>query len=142
MARVAKLRYTKNAFLTTSIMIVVLFCIPRLGSGGSAWLNPLYEYFCLFIMFPLIVWLGAGGKVNGKKATLFCKFLGDISYPIYITHFPIVYVYMAWVKNNGYTLQEAWPIGLLAAVVSIILAYLLMKFYDLPVREWLRKKFL
>ena len=34
------------------------------------------------------------------KRQAVCKFLGDISYPIYITHYPLVYTYTAWVCNN------------------------------------------
>lgn len=142
LSRIGKLRYTKHAFLTASIMLVVLFSIPRLGDAESLWVNGLYECFCLMVMFPFIVWLGAGGKVHGKKASGFCKFLGDISYPIYITHFPIVYVYMAWVTNNNLSLGESWHAGLLVVAISIAVAYLSMRFYDLPVREWLRKRFL
>ncbi|MCD7972194.1 MAG: acyltransferase [Candidatus Azobacteroides sp.] len=142
LARIGRLRYTKNAFLSCSVLLVVLFSIPRLGGTDHLWMNGLYECFCLLIMFPLIVWLGAGGKVKGKKAAGVCKFLGDISYPIYITHFPIVYVYMAWVTNNEYTLGETWAYGLLVVIISITVAYLAMRFYDLPVRKWLRKLFL
>lgn len=142
LSRIGKLRYTKHAFLTASIMLVVLFSIPRLGDAESLWVNGLYECCCLMVMFPFIVWLGAGGKVHGKKASGFCKFLGDISYPIYITHFPIVYVYMAWVTNNNLSLGESWHAGLLVVAISIAVAYLSMRFYDLPVREWLRKRFL
>lgn len=142
LARIGKLRYTKNAFLLAAILLVVLLAMPRLGGVDSLWMNGLYECFCLMIMFPFIIWLGAGGKVKGKKASTFCKFLGDISYPVYITHYPIVYVYMAWVTNNGYTIEQSWHYGLLAAIVAILVAYITMKFYDLPVREWLRKKFL
>lgn len=142
LAKTAKLYYTKHAFLTASLLLVVLFSIPRLGGSENLWMNGLYECFCLIIMFPLIVWLGAGGKVNGKKASKICKFLGDISYPIYITHFPIVYVYMAWVTNNNLSLEQSWHVGLLCAVIAIIVAYISMRFYDIPVREWLRKRFL
>lgn len=142
LAKTAKLYYTKHAFLSASLLLVVLFSIPRLGGSENLWMNGLYECFCLIIMFPLIVWLGAGGKVNGKKASKICKFLGDISYPIYITHFPIVYVYMAWVSNNNLSLEQSWHIGLLCAVIAIIVAYISMRFYDIPVREWLRKRFL
>ncbi|MFT4222923.1 acyltransferase family protein [Dysgonomonas sp.] len=142
LAKTAKLYYTKHAFLTASLLLVVLFSIPRLGGSENIWMNGLYECFCLIIMFPLIVWLGAGGKVNGKKASKICKFLGDISYPIYITHFPIVYVYMAWVTNNNLSLEQSWHIGLLCAIISILVAYVSMRFYDIPVREWLRKRFL
>lgn len=141
LARVAKLRYTKNAFLIASLLLVVFLSMPHLGGNGNFW-NRLYECFCLIIVFPFVIWLGAGGKVKGKKASNICNFLGDISYPIYITHFPIVYVYMAWVTNNNLSLAESWHYGLLVLIISIAVAYLSMRFYDLPVREWLRKRFL
>lgn len=142
LARMGKLRYTKNAFLSATLLLVVLLSVPRLGDADSLWLNGLYECFCLIIMFPFIIWLGAGGKVQGYKASKVCKFLGDISYPIYITHFPIAYVYMAWVTNNNLTLEQSWHYGLLVVIAAVATAYLAMRFYDLPIREWLRKKFL
>ena len=142
LARMGKLCYTKNAFLSAALLLVVLLSVPRLGDADSLWLNGLYECFCLIIMFPFIIWLGAGGKVQGYKASKVCKFLGDISYPIYITHFPIAYVYMAWVTNNNLTLEQSWHYGLLVVIAAVATAYLAMRFYDLPIREWLRKKFL
>lgn len=142
LARTAKLYYTKHAFLTSSILLVVLFSVPRLGDADTLWINGLYECFCLIIMFPFIVWLGAGGKVKGKKGSMICKFFGDISYPLYITHFPFVCMYMAWVMNNDLTLAESWPMGVLCIVVAVVVAYVSMRFYDIPMREWLRKRFL
>ena len=142
LAKTVKLKFTKNAFLTSSVLLVLFMAIPRFGGSEHLWMNGLYECFCLMIVFPFIVWLGAGGKVKGKKASSICKFFGDISYPIYITHFPIVYVYMAWVTNNKLTLAQSWHVGLLCVVISILVAYGSMKLYDIPVREWLRKRFL
>lgn len=139
LAQTAKLKFTKNAFLTASLLLVLILSVPHIGGTDNRWMNGLYECFCLMIMFPLIVWLGAGGKVKGQKASKVCKFLGDISYPIYITHFPIIYVYMAWVTNNNLTLEQSWHVGLLCAVIAIVVAYLSMRLYDIPVREWLRK---
>jgi len=141
LARVGKLRYTKNAFFSASLLLVIFLSVPHLGGDNNIW-NRVYECFGLIILFPFIIWLGAGGKVSGKKASKVCKFLGDISYPIYITHFPIAYVYMAYVTNNRLTLEQSWHYGLLVVVAAIVVAYLSMKFYDLPIRDWLRKKFL
>ncbi|SHK94700.1 acyltransferase family protein [Chryseobacterium polytrichastri] len=142
LARVGKLKYTKNAFLTTSILLIILFAFPRLGGNTAPWKNAFYECFTLMILFPIVILLGAGGKVVGEKANQFCKFLGDISYPIYITHFPLVYVYMAWVTNGKHTLEEpiSWILGFVTVIISIIMAYVFMRFYDIPVRKWLSKK--
>lgn len=143
MARVCKLRYTKNAFLMASLFLVIFLSMPHLGGEDNVW-NRAFECVCLIFVFPLVIWIGAGGKVKGAKANKLCKFLGDISYPIYITHFPLVNVYMAYVTNNNLTLADAasWYMGGLVFVIAILIAYVSMRFYDIPVREWLRQKFL
>lgn len=142
LARTATLKYTGNAFLITSILLVFLFAFPRLGGHTAHWQNAFYECFTLIIMFPVVIVMGAGGKVTGEKANRLCKFLGDISYPVYITHFPFVYVYMAWAVNGKHTLEEpqTWMIGIATVIVSIVFACLFMKFYDIPVRKWLNNK--
>lgn len=141
LARIGKLRYTKNAFLSASLLLIVFLSVPHLGGDNNIW-NRLFECFCIIILFPFVIWLGAGGKVQGKKAAGVCKFLGDISYPVYITHYPIAYVYMAWVTNNKLSLAQSWPYFILTVIVSITVAYLTMKCYDIPIRNWLRRKVL
>lgn len=141
LARIGKIKFTKNAFLIAGLFLVILLSVPHLGGENNIW-NRVYECVSLIIFFPFIIWLGAGGKVEGKTAVKTCKFLGDISYPLYITHFPIAYVYMAWVTNNNLSLSQSWPYGVLVVILAISVAYITMRFYDIPVREWLRKKFL
>ena len=141
LARIGKLRYTKNAFLSASLLLIVFLSVPHLG-GDNNICNRIFECFCIIILFPFVIWLGSGGKVQGKKAAGVCKFLGDISYPVYITHYPIAYVYMAWVTNNKLSLAQSWPYFILTVIVSITVAYLTMKCYDIPIRNWLRKKVL
>ena len=41
--------------------------------------------------------------------TRVCKFLGDISYPLYMVHYPFIYLYYAWVKNENLTFTESLP---------------------------------
>lgn len=140
LAKTSKLIFTPKAFLATSIVLVVILAVPRLGGNSAHWQNALFECFALMIVFPFIIWLGAGGKVVGKKANKLCKFLGDISYPIYITHYPIVYVFYAWVVNGKNTLEDSWIAALATVIISIAFAYVSMKFYDIPVRKWLTQK--
>jgi len=116
--------------------------MPRVGGSGHLWMNGLYDSLSIIFVFPLIVFLGAGGEVKGKFAARLCKFFGDISYPIYITHYPLIYIYTAWVANNKVPLLQAFPVGLLVLFSSIALAYACLKLYDEPVRLWLKRKVL
>ncbi len=142
LARAVKLKYIQNAFMLTSILLVLAFALPRLGGHTSLWMNAAYECFALLVIFPLVILIGAGGKVFGESANRLCKFLGDISYPIYITHFPLVYVYMAWVNNGKHTLQEplSFVYAFLTVIIAVGMAWILLKFYDIPVRKWLGEK--
>ena len=140
LCRVAKLTQVKNAFFWCSLLIVLALSIPRIGSTDTLWMNGIYESLTIIFIFPLIVYLGASGEVKGKFATRLCKFLGDISYPIYITHYPLIYIYTGWVSTTKIPLREAYPVGLLVLISSIILAYACLKFYDEPVRQWLTRK--
>jgi peptidoglycan/LPS O-acetylase OafA/YrhL len=140
--RMGKLIHVKYAFFWCSLLIVMVLSIPRIGGSEHLWMNGLYDSLSIIFIFPLIVFLGAGGEVKGKFPSRVCKFFGDISYPIYITHYPLIYIYTGWVYSNKVPLREASPVGLLVFISSIVLAYACLKLYDEPVRQWLSKKVL
>lgn len=137
--RTARLAHIKNAFLICSILLAIVLCMPRIGGADRIWVNGMYDALMVILVFPLIVFLGASGKIENQVASKVCKFFGDISYPIYITHYSIIYIYTGWVASNKLKLEQAWPIGLLVLVSCISLAYVSLKFFDEPVRRWLRK---
>lgn len=102
-------------------------------------MNGLYDTVCFAILFPIIVYLGASGKTTDKYTTRVCKFLGDISYPLYMVHYPFIYLYYAWVKNENLTFVQSLPGAAALVIGSILLAYLCLKVYDEPVRKYLTK---
>lgn len=136
------IRIKKGTFWYCALIIIVILSSPRLGGEEHYWMNGLYESFCIIFIFPVIVSMGAGGKVTSKYSSRICKFLGDISYPIYITHYPLIYIYTAWVCNNNATIAEGIPYMILVFVVAIALAYASLKLYDEPVRHRLTERFL
>jgi peptidoglycan/LPS O-acetylase OafA/YrhL len=140
--RMGKLIHVKSAFGVCSLILIVVLFIPRIGGSDHLWMNGLYEAFCIILIFPLIVSLGAGGNLTGKYTTKICRFLGAISYPLYITHYPLIYIHIAWVANNKVPMQQGLLAGLALLIVSIAIAYASLKLYDEPVREWLKKRFL
>ena len=120
-----------------------LFSVPAFAKCGAVSLNGLYEFGCVLIVFPAIVWLAASGETTGKISARVCKFLGDISYPLYIVHYPIMYLFYAWlIENEHYSLGATWPVVLMVFGINITLAYICLKLYDEPVRRWLIKRFI
>jgi peptidoglycan/LPS O-acetylase OafA/YrhL len=48
---------------------------------------------------------------------------------------------VAWISNHkGVTIVQAWPYAFAILIGAIFLAYITLKWYDEPVRKWLRKK--
>jgi len=142
LSRMVKPGKIKNAFLWSSLLIIVVLSIPRIGGSENLWMNGLYDSLMIIFIFPLIVYIGASGKVTGTVASKVSRFLGDISYPIYIIHYPLIYIFTAWVVDNKVPMADAWLQALAVLVSSIAIAYGSLKLYDVPVRKWLAKKFL
>ncbi|KOP38042.1 acyltransferase [Flavobacterium sp. WLB] len=141
LSRLGKLIHIKGAFWVCSILITIVLALPRFGDENSLWMNGLYESFVIILIFPIIVVIGAGGQIKNAFSAKICKLLGDISYPIYITHYPLIYWYTAWVVDNKVSLQDGYVVGIGVLIASIVIAYLCLKLYDEPVRNWLQNKF-
>lgn len=140
--RIGKMINVKHAFWVCSLLVLAVLGMPRIGGSEHVWLNGLYESSCVILVFPLIVSLGAGGALNGKYSTNICTFLGRISYPLYITHYPLIYIYTAWVVDHKLSMRRTYPIALLVWFGSIALAYAYLRLYDEPIRNWLKERFL
>ncbi|UFH57379.1 acyltransferase [Spirosoma sp. KNUC1025] len=139
--RVSRPASIKHAFLWSSLLVAVVLLMPRIGGADHRWMNGLYEAFCIIIVFPLIVYVGASGMIRSQTEAKNCQFLGNLSYPLYMTHYVLVYFYVAWISNHrGITLWQAWPYALLTFSGAIVLAYTSLTLYDEPVKAWLRKK--
>jgi peptidoglycan/LPS O-acetylase OafA/YrhL len=142
LSRIFRPAKIKGAFWICSLSVVALLAIPRIGGAEHLWMNGLYDAVCCIVFFPFLVCLGASGKNAGTYTTRICKFLGDISYPLYMVHYPFIYLYYAWVKNEHLTFRESLPGAAGVVIGSIILAYICLKFYDIPVRKYLTNRFL
>ena len=137
----------RGAFGWASFLLALCLCFPRIGGHAHLWMNGIYDAFCILVMFPLIVAIGAG---NGKSAgtpgdNRLANWLGGISYPLYITHYPLIYIWTAWVFGpqhpSGHT-GKAWLLGIGLWLTAIAIGYTCLKLYDEPVRRWLSKRFL
>ena len=143
MARVFRERQPKpikgHVFLLCSLALAILLGFPSLGSKDA---NTIFQLVCILSFFPTIIWFGARGIVSGwrQKAV---SFIGRLSYPLYATHFPLIYLYITWVGSDGHPYEgysQPWVPALLTLVASVLIATLCLLAYDEPLRKWLNKK--
>ena len=128
---------SKLGFAGLSVLLLLAFLIPF-----SDW-NWLTEPLIVLFYFPLLIAIGAGATLN-QSFEKSCLFLGKISYPLYMTHYAVM-----WMFASYYTIYKPGTSQLTFIIISgtfllFGLAYLTMKFYDIPVRKYLterRKKF-
>lgn len=139
MTRGFRIRRIRGAFWMCSALIAVLLAMPYVSSDVSVW-NGVYDIICTLFIFPAIVWLGACGTTTDAFSTRVCGFLGRLSYPLYIVHYPVMYLFYAWVWNNGITLSRALPVCFVLFIGIIVLAWAAMRFYDTPVRRYLTER--
>lgn len=133
----------KGAFWICTVLLTLLLAVPYLEGMEPLCTNGIYEAFCIVIAFPILLWIGASGTTTDPKSTKVCKFLGDISYPVYVIHYPIMYLFYAWlIKNQLFTFAQTWQVALGIYALCILLAYLCLKLYDEPIRKYLAKRFL
>ena len=131
-----------GAFAVCSLLLVVALALPRFGGTERLWVNGLYEAVCVIVLFPLIVMIGAGEKDASGPSVRIARFFGDLSYPLYITHYPLIYIYTGWVVDKKVPPAQGALVGAGVFVAAVAIAYAGLKLYDEPARRWLGGKLL
>ncbi|MFV0565518.1 MAG: acyltransferase family protein [Flavobacteriaceae bacterium] len=142
LCRVIKVISIKNTFLLCSLLLILALSMPRIGGYNNLWANGLYDSLTIILVFPVIIYLAASGEIKTKTEDKIYTFLGDISYPIYIIHFPFACIFYAWVTENNIPIAQGVWMGIGILIISVVLSYVALKYYDEPIRKWLTKRFM
>jgi peptidoglycan/LPS O-acetylase OafA/YrhL len=134
----------RHAFWLCSLVIVGVGCLPLLWGEMSPLINGLYDAICVVFVFPLLVWVGASELNMDTNTTRVSAFLGNLSYPLYAVHYPLMYLFYAYIGFHGdlvpiSKLADVWPVAIALPIVCILLGWLCFHYYDLPLRRWLSK---
>jgi len=127
----------RNAFWWLAAVVAMALAMPCIG-GETGVADGLYQCIVVWFVFPLVVIIGAGSVITSTRTSKICKFLGDISYPLYIVHYPVAMLQFGWIRRNPDA--PLWMhIGVFISiyVISVILAYGALRLFDEPVRKWL-----
>ncbi|MCD8739848.1 acyltransferase [Mucilaginibacter roseus] len=125
--------HTRLSFLLVGMLLLIIFLIPF--SDFNRVIDPLVVIVCL----PLLVSLGAGARLP-KSLNKLCNFSGDLSYPLYMIHYPFVWVFMSYVEKLKPSLYEQTIVIMLSTLLLILLAYIVLKVVDIPIRLWLKER--
>ncbi len=124
----------KLGFLPLTLLLMLAFLAPY----NEAW-NWVTEPFIILFYFPLTISLGAGSLQSSSQQKL-CNLSGKISYPLYITHYFVMWSFGSYYNDNKPGTDTLLWLVPSIIVVQLLVAYLAMKFYDLPIRQWLMKR--
>lgn len=122
---------SRLGFISLSLLLIVAFLFP-FSEKRNWFTDPAFA----IIYFPLIIALGAGTGVSDRLKKI-CRFSGDISYPLYMIHYPflwVLYSYMQQEKTTPDQMKFIIPVGM---VMLIGIAWIIMKFADEPIRKYL-----
>jgi peptidoglycan/LPS O-acetylase OafA/YrhL len=131
-----------HAFAASSALLIVALCLPRFGGTDRLWLNGLYEAGCVIVLFPLIVAIGAGDRTADGPSVRLARFFGALSYPLYITHYALIYIFTGWVVDRKIPALQGAIVGAGVFLTTVVIAYGCLKLYDEPVRRRLAARFL
>ena len=145
MARVFRpVKGARSAFWICAAIIFLVGCVPLAFGELLPWQNGLYDALCVILVFPCLVWLGASQLTVSGTTQRVSHFLGELSYPLYAVHYPLMYLFYAHIGFSGdlvpiAVMNEVWPVAIALPVACILLAWLCWRFYDRPVRRYLMK---
>jgi peptidoglycan/LPS O-acetylase OafA/YrhL len=114
-----------------SISTVALLLIVS-GLGRSLILHILF----VFVVFPILILSSV--RANNSFVGV-CRLSGNLSYPLYILHWPIYLWIDILVAGARMNLKSSVLTGL-SILVAVILSLAVLRFYDQPARRWLTGK--
>ena len=124
-----RFRFSLPVIILSVLLVATLSC----PSGPFKWI---YESAIVVFVFPAIVILGARTEPSpAVRAT--CLFLGKLSYPLYILHYPFVRLFSHLARVLGVRSDQTWIIVSVEMICAVVFATIAMKVFDEPVRAWL-----
>jgi len=124
----------KLGFIGMSVLLSLAFIMPY----NDSW-NWLTESIVVLFYFPFLIAMGAG-SVPAQGIKRLCSFSGKISYPLYMTHYTVIWVFLNYYKSNHPSTTQTTIIIATGTTLLIGIAYLTMVGYDIPIRKYLTSK--
>ena len=126
-------------FVPLSVVLGLAFAARVLPVVGGVKLNGLYQALCVLVLFPAIIVVGRHSSGSPSVRRL-CRAAGVLSYPLYITHYPFVYLYMNWIANGRAAAGSTIWVAAGLFVFTIVFAVFAYRWWDVPLRRALQRR--
>ncbi|WP_426670373.1 acyltransferase family protein [Mucilaginibacter sp. McL0603] len=123
----------KLGFIGLAVLLFLAFIMPF-----SKW-NWLTEPMVVLFYFPLLIALGAGATLTEGLKKL-CVFFGKISYPLYMTHYAVMWMFGNYYSSHKPGTAQLSYIIITGLILLLGIAWLVIVTYDIPVRRYLTSK--
>jgi peptidoglycan/LPS O-acetylase OafA/YrhL len=120
-------------FVGLSVLLVLALAMPY---AQGSWIR---EAVVILVGFPLLVALGAGTTVTPKMERL-CRFSGELSYPLYMTHYAVIWIWGDYAQKRHFEAGGLWPAVALGVCIMVAFSWAVFKLYEEPVRRCLRSR--
>lgn len=124
---------SKLGFFWLSLLLMISLLLPF---TGKAYIT---DTIIVIFYFPLLIAFGAGARLTSISHKV-CTFSGNISYPLYMVHYPFIWLFFSYLEQNKPSMNEKILITAIGTILLIGLAYLIMVKIDMPVRAYLKSK--
>lgn len=79
----------------------------------------------------VLIIIAGGGRISRAMASKKARWLGDIAYPLYLWHWPLLIISTAWLGES----TPPWWLGVSIIAASLILADVTHRFLEKPLRQ-------
>ncbi|MDB5032351.1 MAG: hypothetical protein JWP71_3072 [Mucilaginibacter sp.] len=132
--------YTKGFNSYRVALLILTICEAAVAHSNSVMINSyltIYEHVMCNIIFYMVFALIISNKLSFLKAKILIAF-GNASYPIYLIHQSFGVSLKAYLNHITGEINST----IIAISCTLLLSFLITYFYDIPIRHWLRHKYL
>jgi peptidoglycan/LPS O-acetylase OafA/YrhL len=122
-------RAPRVPFALPALVLVAILLTPDLGR----W-NALFDAVAALLGLPLVVFLAAPARFSGAMLRL-CGASGDLSYPLYATHYPLVRAFGAIAARFELTAPGRLAFDFAGTAIVLGVAYFAQSRVDAPARR-------
>lgn len=122
----------KVGFLGLTILLLAALFMPFYT------LNWLFESMVVILYFPFLIALGAGTSLRNSTQKI-CRLLGNLSYPLYMTHYCVIWAFGAYLQSPSFHQHHVNYIIAAGSLLLIAFGYVVMRFIDEPIRKKMSK---